>query len=163
GLSGPAILQISNYWQMGQTLEIDLKPDMDLMEWFRAKRKTRQSLHTALSEVLPKRLAEKIMAAEGLPPESVETKIADMSDVKIKGILSHIQPWSLIPDGTEGYRTAEVTLGGIDTKDISSQTFESQLCTGLYFVGEALDITGWLGGYNFQWAWSSGWAAGQAI
>ncbi|GGZ40626.1 NAD(P)/FAD-dependent oxidoreductase [Asticcacaulis endophyticus] len=163
GLSGPAILQISNYWQMGQTLEIDLRPDMDLMEWFRAKRKTRQSLHTALFEILPRRLAEKIMAAQGLSAETNETKIADMSDVKIKGILSHIQPWSLIPDGTEGYRTAEVTLGGIDTKDISSQTFESQLCAGLYFVGEALDVTGWLGGYNFQWAWSSGWAAGQAI
>lgn len=165
GLSGPAVLQISNYWQMGQAVEIDLRPDIDLMAWFRDKRTNRgkQSLHTALPEVVPKRLAERILKWEGLDPEIQQVNMGDLSDAKFKAVLSHIQPWRLVPDGTEGYRTAEVTLGGIDTTHISSQTFESALCPGLYFIGEALDVTGWLGGYNFQWAWSSGWAAGQAI
>ncbi|MDC7681946.1 NAD(P)/FAD-dependent oxidoreductase [Asticcacaulis sp. BYS171W] len=162
GLSGPSILQISSYWTPGQAVEIDLRPDINVMETLKERRRStpRQHIANVLSEIVPKRLSDRILEAAILDGE---TRIADLSDKKLMAINTWLQPWSLIPDGSEGYRTAEVTVGGIDTQHISSQTFESALCPGLYVVGEALDVTGWLGGYNFQWAWSSGWAAGQAI
>jgi predicted Rossmann fold flavoprotein len=164
GLSGPSILQISNYWQPGQSLDIDLRPDLSVLETLKAKRRDhpKQQIGTTLADIVPKRLSERIIPhALGADAEAV--RMADLSDKRLGKVTEFIQPWRIIPDGTEGYRTAEVTVGGIDTRDISSQTFESLLCSGLYIIGEALDVTGWLGGYNFQWAWSSGWAAGQDL
>jgi len=162
GLSGPAILQISNYWRPGQPIIVNLLPDMDLFPHLLAKRKDRpkQTLATVMAEVLPRRLSDRLLSWSSLPPES---KMAELSNLSLQTLAASVNSWTFIPDGTEGYRTAEVTLGGIDTHQISSQTLESQLCQGLYFIGECLDVTGWLGGYNFQWAWSSGWAAGQSV
>lgn len=160
GLSGPAVLQISSYWQAGQAIDIDLCPATDLLAALKDRRRdtARQQISTVLGDYLPSRLSERILDRTGL-----SGRIADLSDKQLAALTALIQPWTLIPDGTEGYRTAEVTLGGVDTQHISSQTMESQLCAGLYIIGEALDVTGWLGGYNFQWAWSSGWAAGQSL
>ncbi|MEM9966228.1 MAG: NAD(P)/FAD-dependent oxidoreductase [Asticcacaulis sp.] len=160
GLSGPSVLQISSYWQPGQSINIDLRPDIDVLSTLKERRQTtpKQQINTVLADLLPSRLSERILDRTG-----INGRIADLSDKHLSALTALIQPWTLIPDGTEGYRTAEVTVGGIDTQDISSQTMESQLCPGLYIIGEALDVTGWLGGYNFQWAWSSGWAAGQSL
>jgi predicted Rossmann fold flavoprotein len=164
GLSGPACLQISNYWQAGQAIDIDLAPEVAVFEALKAKRRDspKQQIDTVLADLIPKRLAERVIHTT-LGAEAEATRMADTSDQKLKALTDLIQPWSLIPDGTEGYRTAEVTLGGVDTRQLSSQTMESQLCSGLYFIGECVDVTGWLGGYNFQWAWSSGWACGRAL
>ncbi|MFN3807625.1 NAD(P)/FAD-dependent oxidoreductase [Asticcacaulis sp.] len=162
GLSGPAMLQISSFWTPGQTVEIDLLPGTDALAVLKERRQStpRQHIANVLPDLVPARLSELILEATIIAPE---TRIADLSDKRLSALTALMQPWALIPDGTEGYRTAEVTVGGIDTRQISSQTMESLLCPGLYVIGEALDVTGWLGGYNFQWAWSSGWAAGQAL
>ncbi|MCA1935490.1 MAG: NAD(P)/FAD-dependent oxidoreductase [Asticcacaulis sp.] len=162
GLSGPAMLQISSFWTPGQTVEIDLLPGTDALAVLKERRQStpRQHIGNVLPDLVPARLSERILEATIIAPE---TRIADLSDKRLSALTALMQPWALIPDGTEGYRTAEVTVGGIDTRQISSQTMESLLCPGLYVIGEALDVTGWLGGYNFQWAWSSGWAAGQAL
>ena len=162
GLSGPSVLQISSYWRPGQAVEIDLLPGTDVMKALLAKKKDRpkQTIGTVLAELLPRRLSDRILEWQNL---QLESKMADLPNASLNDLSNAINHWTFIPDGTEGYRTAEVTVGGVDTKDLSSQTLESQLCPCLHFVGECLDVTGWLGGYNFQWAWSSGWAAGQAV
>ncbi len=160
GLSGPAILQISSYWREGDTISVDLLPGQDALEFFRAARKATPRLHlqTVLSEKLPKRLAQLVGDMIDQPG-----MIGDFSDKKLTAAAGHVQRWSLKPVGSEGYRTAEVTLGGIDTTGLDAKTMMARDVPGLFFVGEAVDVTGWLGGYNFQWAWASGWAAGQAV
>ncbi len=162
GLSGPAILQISSYWKPGQIVEINLRPDIDLLAHLQAKRKDRskQTIGTVMAEVLPRRLSDRLLEWH---TTLAETRMAELSNATLQTLADAVNRWTFLPDGTEGYRTAEVTLGGIDTEGLSSQTMESQLYAGLYFIGECVDVTGWLGGYNFQWAWSSGWAAGQAV
>lgn len=161
GISGPAVLQISSYWHPGEDVTIDLCPDIDIAAWLKDCRITqgKAMLHTVLSERLPRRLAERIAAA--LHPDGV--RIADLSAAQIGAIAARIEQWRVKPSGSEGYRTAEVTLGGVDTDEISSKTFEAKSVPGLYFIGEVVDVTGHLGGFNFQWAWSSGWCAGQFV
>jgi predicted Rossmann fold flavoprotein len=158
GISGPAILQISSVWQEGMDIIIDLLPGGDTFAYLKEARSStpRIFLRTALAALLPQRLAEMIAADSGY-----DAPLADLSDAKFKAIADHIHRWHIRPIGTEGYRTAEVTLGGIDTDAVSSKTFECKKTPGLYFIGECLDVTGHLGGFNFQWAWSSGWCAGQ--
>ena len=160
GLSGPAILQISSFWREGQAITLDLDPGAQLFEALRTQRQSqgRHNLTTELGHHLPARLVSHLAPALGL-----SGNLADQSDARLSEITEALRGWTLKPTGTEGYRTAEVTLGGIDTGGLSSKTMESQHLPGLYAIGEAVDVTGWLGGYNFQWAWSSGWAAGQAI
>lgn len=163
GLSGPAILQISSYWQAdpARDIAIDLAPGRDLAADLRAAKAARpkQELATALAEWLPKRLAADIaarLAVEG-------RRLADLPDARLRGIAAALQDWRIRPAGTEGYAKAEVTLGGIDTAALSSQTMEARAVPGLYAIGEAVDVTGHLGGFNFQWAWASGFAAGIAV
>ncbi len=160
GLSGPAILQISSYWQQGQPISVNLFPDSDPYEVLRTRRQEygRRNLTTELATLLPARLVEHEATRWGLVGN-----LADQSDVALRALCDKLQNWQLTPSGTEGYRTAEVTLGGIDTDGLNSKTMESKTMPGLYVIGEAMDVTGWLGGFNFQWAWSSGWAAGVAI
>lgn len=160
GLSGPAVLQISSYWRPGQEIVIDLLPGRDAFEELRQARseKPKLELHNLLSELLPRRLAALICEETG-----IDGRLADLSDKKLRKVGERLNRWRLKPGGTEGYRTAEVTAGGVDTDGISSKTFEARQVPGLYFIGECLDVTGWLGGYNFQWAWSSGHAAGQVV
>jgi len=160
GLSGPAILQLSSYWVPGETITVNLLPDHDLLAILKvARHETPQKqLNTALSLYLPKRVVETIIPA-GLN----DRKLAELANYDIEAITALIQEWIIKPNGTEGYRTAEVTIGGVDCHAISSKTMEVTTVSGLYFIGEALDVTGWLGGYNFQWAWSCGWAAGQVV
>ena len=159
GLSGPAILQISNYWQPGDALTLDLLPGQDALGTLTALRAARPDaqLRTVLAELLPKRFAERLCETvfESRPMKQLDPK-------PLQRIADTLARFPLVCSGTEGYRTAEVTLGGVDTKDVSSSTMESRRVPGLYFVGEVLDVTGWLGGYNFQWAWASGHAAGQS-
>jgi predicted Rossmann fold flavoprotein len=160
GISGPAILQISNYWQPGEPLELDLLPGRDALETLTALRQSRPDaqLRTVLGELLPKRFAERLCETvfESRPMRQYDPK-------PLQAMAATLSRFPLVASGTEGYRTAEVTLGGVDTNEISSSTMESRLCPGLYFVGEVMDVTGWLGGYNFQWAWASGHAAGQNV
>lgn len=160
GLSGPAILQISSYWQAGENLEIDLLPNFDLLEWLKTQRKqaVKAKLQTLLCEHLPKRLIQTLVT-EAL----LNLSLADCADKQLSEVADSLHRWLIKPNGSEGYRTAEVTLGGVDCDAVSSKTFESHQVKGLYFVGEVLDVTGWLGGYNFQWAWASGWCAGQYV
>ncbi|WP_340116105.1 NAD(P)/FAD-dependent oxidoreductase [Pelagibius sp. 7325] len=160
GLSGPAILQISSYWHPGDEIVIDLLPGRDAFEDLRKARaeKPKLELHNWLADLLPRRLAVMLCEEAGLAG-----RLADLSDKKLRGLADLVNRWRLKPGGTEGYRTAEVTAGGVDTDEISSKTFEAKTVPGLFFIGECLDVTGWLGGYNFQWAWSSGHAAGQAV
>ena len=160
GLSGPAILQISSYWQPGEAISINLLPEMDLLAYLKqAKRlQPQRQLSTIMSALLSKRLIEVLLNAE-----LACKKLADLSYHELERAVEIIQVWSIKPNGTEGYRTAEVTLGGVDCAAISSKTMEANAVPGLYFIGETLDVSGWLGGYNFQWAWASGWAAGQAV
>ncbi|WP_031235280.1 NAD(P)/FAD-dependent oxidoreductase [Asticcacaulis sp. AC402] len=162
GLSGPSVLQISSYWDLGQPVTVDLLPGQDAMAVLMEKKRDRPKamLTTIASEILPKRLAEKWLEIFALPAEK---RMADLNKSEMQTLADAINRWTFTPMGTEGYRTAEVTLGGIDTDGLSSQTMESKLVPGLYFIGECVDVTGWLGGYNFQWAWSSGWAAGQVV
>ncbi|MFX0546735.1 NAD(P)/FAD-dependent oxidoreductase [Roseovarius sp. S1116L3] len=162
GLSGPAMLQISSYWQEGTPITLDLDPENALYETLRHQRAQsgRHKLTTELARHLPARLVAALPQQTGL---SLSGNLADQSDAALSQLCSALQEWQLTPGGTEGYRTAEVTLGGIDTDGISSKTMEARTQPGLYVIGEALDVTGWLGGYNFQWAWASGVAAGRAI
>ncbi len=159
GLSGPAILQISSYWHAGDVVTIDLLPTInDSLDWLRAARDRRPkaSLKSLLGEKLPARLAEAI-AAEWPGP------LGSLSNKQLQAISDRCSRWQLVPSGTEGFKKAEVTRGGISTDELSSKTMESKRQPGLYFIGECVDVTGWLGGYNFQWAWSSGWAAAQYL
>jgi predicted Rossmann fold flavoprotein len=160
GLSGPAILQISSYWREGDEIVLSMLPGVNLFEELRAARAQngRQALQTALSAFLPKRLAQLIAETEKGP-----ANLADYSDKRLRTIDEAVNRWRFKPAGSEGYRTAEVTLGGVDTRELDSRTMEAKAVPGLYFIGEVVDVTGWLGGYNFQWAWSSGWCAGQAV
>ncbi|MCB1477960.1 MAG: NAD(P)/FAD-dependent oxidoreductase [Rhodobiaceae bacterium] len=160
GLSGPAILQISSYWREGQSISVDLAPGTNVLDALKGKRarEGRKNASTVLSDILPKRLASEISERSGL-----KGNLADMNDKALARLGDAINRWRVQPTGTEGYRTAEVTLGGVDTAGLNSRTMESKTVPGLYVIGEAVDVTGWLGGYNFQWAWSSGWAAGTAI
>jgi predicted Rossmann fold flavoprotein len=159
GLSGPAILQISSYWHPGESIEIVIVPDVDLYEEL-VKAKTNLAdnhLKNILSNFVPKRLLAVFFLNQ------LDKPIKQYSNTQLKKIVLELQNWSIKPNATEGYRTAEVTLGGVDCDEISSQTFEAKKIPGLFFIGEVLDVSGWLGGYNFQWAWSSGWAAGQVV
>ncbi len=161
GLSGPAILQLSSYWSPGDDIRIDLLPGKDAAELLlRAKQAQPKSLlRTVLATALPRALVSEL---QGLFwPEVADTPLAEIADDTLARIASNISHWRLKPTATEGYRTAEVTLGGVDTTELSSKTMESACQPGLYFIGEVVDVTGHLGGFNFQWAWSSGWAAGQ--
>lgn len=152
GLSGPAILQISSYWRPGETLCISMYPSLDIREFIKDEKNTNpnQHLRTALSLKMTKRILDVF-----LPQDLLNTPIKQLSHKNIDTICALIQNWTIMPNGTEGYRTAEVTLGGVDCDELSSKTFESKKVPGLYFIGEVIDVTGWLGGYNFQWAWSS--------
>ena len=160
GLSGPALLQISSYWDEGQSITINLAPDLNVLEFLLTRKKSRPKagLKTILSEILPQRLAQQITETS-LPPDP----IGNLPDKILREAGARINTWIVTPTGTEGYAKAEVTRGGVDTKALSSKTMESKNVAGLYIIGEAVDVTGWLGGYNFQWAWSSGWAAGSAV
>jgi len=160
GLSGPAILQISSYWAEGDRISVNLMPEADPYAVLREQRQAsgRRQIGTVLAQMLPSRLADHLTADWGLAGN-----LADQSDTKLKVLADRLTGWELTPTGSEGYRTAEVTLGGIDTDGLSSQSMMSKTVPGLYFIGEAVDVTGWLGGYNFQWAWSSGVAAGRDI
>ncbi len=160
GLSGPAILQISSYWREGGEILVSMLPHVDLFEMLRVARQAngRQMLATALSEFLPKRVARLVVEEEGAPGP-----LAGLSDADLRKISEAVNAWRVKPTGSEGYRTAEVTLGGVDTRALDSRTMAAKSVPGLYFIGEVVDVTGWLGGYNFQWAWSSGWCAGQAV
>ncbi len=159
GVSGPAILQISSYWQPGDDLRLDLLPGHDPLQWLRDMKRERgaSELRTVLAEVMPKRMAQRL-CEHWLPDRPVR----QLDEPQLKQAAALLADFPLVASGTEGYRTAEVTLGGVDTHQVSSSTLESRQVPGLYFVGEVLDVTGWLGGYNFQWAWASGHAAGQA-
>lgn len=157
GLSGPAMLQISSYWQAGDELIIDLLPNVDLFEALKSSQPKMQ-IKNFLYEYLPKSLI-----AIWLPKELENQTLASLSHKQLATIANLFKQWKIKPNNTEGYRTAEVTLGGVDCNAISSKTFETKNTKGLYFIGEALDVTGWLGGYNFQWAWASGYAAGNAV
>lgn len=159
GLSGPAILQISSYWQPGQTLEINCLPGIDLKQQIlQAKHNSKQLLQSLLSQHLTKR-----HLAQVLPTHLLQTNLQNISVAEMGQVAEKLQAWKIKPNATEGYRTAEVTLGGVDCDAISSKTFACKHIPSLYFIGEVLDVTGWLGGYNFQWAWSSAVAAGQAL
>jgi predicted Rossmann fold flavoprotein len=160
GLSGPSILQISSYWQSGEEIEINLLPGLNIFEKLleRQKNEPQKLLKSILSEWFPKRMIDVFFQEQIL-----NIKLASISHQQFKDISTLIQKWVVKPNGTEGYRTAEVTLGGVDCDEISSKTMEVNSVKGLYFIGEVLDVSGWLGGYNFQWAWSSGWAAGQVV
>ena len=160
GLSGPAILQLSSYWEETEAFEIDLFPNSSIYEALRAQRQQKgaRNVSTILAGFMPARLSDFIVQDLGLTGN-----LADQSDKALHALARQLHAWQLRPAGSEGYRTAEVTLGGVDTNGLSSKTMMSKTVSGLYFIGEAVDVTGWLGGYNFQWAWSSGWAAGQAI
>lgn len=161
GLSGPSILQISSYWREGDEIRVDMAPGVDALAALKAARMAspRQAVATVLSTLLPKRVAQLIAdeAAAG------KGNIADCSDKVLGGVAAAVNAWTFKPAGSEGYRTAEVTLGGVDTEALDSRTLETKRVPGLYFVGEVVDVTGWLGGYNFQWAWASGWSAGRSV
>ncbi len=161
GLSGPAILQVSSYWRDGASIIIDLAPGLDAAGWLADRRasRPRAEAKTVLAEVLPARLAQMLVEAAGLTGRPM----AELSNKGLAALAATVNRWTLAPAGTEGWRTAEATLGGVDTAGLSSKTMEARTRPGLYFVGEAVDVTGWLGGFNFQWAWSSGWVAGQSV
>jgi predicted Rossmann fold flavoprotein len=159
GLSGPAILQISSYWRQGDQILLDLAPAQDVCGWLLERKQSRPKVEarTVLAEILPARLANALTAA-CLPPGPM----ANIPDRSLAAFAARLKRWSVVPTDSEGWSKAEVTLGGIDTRCLSSKTMEARNVPGLYAIGEALDVTGWLGGYNFQWAWSSGWCAGMA-
>ncbi len=161
GLSGPAILQISSYWQPGQNIRINLLPELDVANaLISAKTTTKKNLANFLAAYLPARLIDGLLSAQGFDGEQ---KIADMQDKRLRLLGEKMNRWELLPSGSEGYRKAEVTRGGVDTRELSQQSMMVKAVPGLYFIGEAVDVTGWLGGFNFQWAWASGVAAGKAI
>ena len=156
GLSGPAILQISSYWREKEEIVVDLLPDIDAADFLKERKRSRPKaeLRTVLGEVLPQRLAQHL-ATDGT--------MANLRDRDLEARADRLKAWRIVPTGTEGYAKAEVTLGGVDTGELSSRTMAANKVRGLFVIGEAVDVTGWLGGYNFQWAWSSGWAAGEAV
>lgn len=160
GLSGPAILQISSFWQPGEVLQIDLCPDHDIAVRLKEARgqNGRQQVATALGAMLPERLAQAVAAEMGL----AQARLADQNNARLDALGARVNRWRITPVGTEGYRTAEVTLGGVDTRDLDARTLAARAMPGLHFIGECVDVTGWLGGYNFQWAWASADAAGRA-
>ena len=160
GLSGPAILQISSYWREGEEIAIDLLPGTDVQEALRTARQQngKQSPHNFLGTLLPRRLAKEIADTT-----DYAGTLGGHPEEKLRKLAAQVNDWRIVPAGSEGYRTAEVTLGGIDTRDLDSKTMQARSVPGLYFIGEVVDVTGWLGGYNFQWAWSSGWCAGQSV
>lgn len=160
GLSGPVILQISSYWREGSSISVNLVPHLNALDWLKAARKDhpKKMLRSVLDNLLPERLATALATLSGH-----DGQMANLPDKKLSDVAGLLNNWTLTPAGTEGYRTAEVTLGGIDTSDISSKDFQSKLVPGLYFVGEVLDVTGHLGGFNFQWAWSSGFCCGESL
>ncbi|MDU3159664.1 MAG: NAD(P)/FAD-dependent oxidoreductase, partial [Hafnia alvei] len=161
GLSGPAVLQISSFWQPGEFVSINLLPDVDLASFLDEQRSAHpnQSLKNTLAMQLPKRLVECLQQLGQIP--DVSLKQLNVRDQQT--LVETLTEWRVQPNGTEGYRTAEVTLGGVDTNELSSRTMEARKVQGLYFIGEVMDVTGWLGGYNFQWAWSSAWACAQDL
>ena len=160
GLSGPSILQISSYCDEGDGIVVNLNPEEDAFDLLKsAKSETpKQAVHTVLSRILPNRLAQMITARHDL-----ERPIGETGDKALRKLAMDVNQWAVMPNGTEGYRTAEVTIGGVDTNELSSKTMECRSVPGLYFIGEVVDVTGHLGGFNFQWAWSSGWSAGQVV
>lgn len=160
GLSGPAILQISSAWREGDSVTIDMLPDEDAAAWLKARKRgrSRAELKTILGEAMPSRLAQSLS-----PTDLRDRPIAEIADRDLELLAQTLDGWQVKPAGSEGYAKAEVTLGGVDTRGLSSKTMEARDVPGLYVIGEAVDVTGWLGGYNFQWAWSSGWCAGQAV
>ena len=160
GLSGPALLQVSNYWQPGAPLTLDLLPGIEAVDFLLEQRRQQPAaeLRNVLADALPRRFAQRF--CERLAPSR---PMKQFNERELREVASKLQDWPIVPNGTEGYRTAEVTLGGVDTREVSSSTFESRRVPGLYFIGEVLDVTGWLGGYNFQWAWASAHACGQAL
>ncbi|AZP11240.1 BaiN/RdsA family NAD(P)/FAD-dependent oxidoreductase [Undibacterium parvum] len=161
GLSGPGVLQISSFWQEGQSIRVNLLPEVDLaQDLIDAKTTSKKNLANYLSGYLPARLVDGLLLAHGF---AGDLKIADMQDKRLRLLGEKINRWELLPNGSEGYRKAEVTRGGVDTRELSQQSMMVNKVPGLYFIGEAVDVTGWLGGYNFQWAWASGVAAGLAI
>ncbi|QHM77296.1 Ferredoxin--NADP reductase [Mixta theicola] len=161
GLSGPSVLQISSYWQPGEFITVNLSPEQDLNAFIDEERQARpnQSLKNTLAKPLPKRLVE-VLQMLGIVPELT---LKQLNSKQQRELTDSLHRWRIQPNGTEGYRTAEVTLGGVDTTQLSSKTMEARETPGLYFIGEVVDVTGWLGGYNFQWAWSSAWACAQAL
>lgn len=163
GISGPAALQLSNYWLPSESIEINLLPQHDMVFWLKEQKlkHPRSLLRTLLADLLAKSLVQELQAL--LWPQQAELALAQWPDMLLEQVGTQLNAWSLKPSATEGYRTAEVTLGGVDTAKISSKTMESRLQAGLYFVGEVMDVTGWLGGFNFQWAWASGHAAGEVV
>lgn len=161
GLSGPAILQISSYWREGEPITVQMAPGVPVLERLKARKAEnggKQAVHTALSEIVPRRLAETLATREG-----ANGKLAEVGDKVLARLETAVNAWTVKPVGSEGYRTAEVTLGGVATEQLDQKTMAAKTVPGLFFIGEVVDITGWLGGYNFQWAWSSGWAAGQIV
>ncbi|HEY1752135.1 MAG TPA: NAD(P)/FAD-dependent oxidoreductase [Caulobacteraceae bacterium] len=160
GLSGPAILQISSYWRPGEAIEVDMAPGVDVYAALvRAKaEQARQAPATVLAQWLPRRLAQRVAEEAG-----AVGNLADASDARLRRLAGAVNAWRVTPAGSEGYRTAEVTVGGVDTRALDSRSMAARGVPGLYFIGEVVDVTGWLGGYNFQWAWASGWCAGQAV
>ncbi|WP_300320444.1 NAD(P)/FAD-dependent oxidoreductase [Idiomarina sp.] len=162
GVSGPAILQVSSYWQPGEAVTINLLPDLDAYEWLKdqQKQQPKTQLNTVLQAHFPKRVVTALAEHHQWP---LSNKLADTSNAQFQTIADNLNRWQLKPNGTEGYRTAEVTLGGVNVDKVSSKTMESKKQPGLYFIGEVLDVTGWLGGFNFQWAWSSGFACGSEV
>ena len=164
GISGPAILQVSSYWQPGDDLRLDLLPGMDALETLRALQRERPAseLRTALADLLPKRFAQRL-CEHWLQPFQPARPLRQFTPAQLRDVAAVLRDWPLVASGTEGYRTAEVTLGGVDTDGLSSSTMQSKHVTGLHFVGEVIDVTGWLGGYNFQWAWASAHAAALAL
>ncbi|HAS6167378.1 NAD(P)/FAD-dependent oxidoreductase [Vibrio vulnificus] len=161
GLSGPAVLQISSYWKAGQAVSINLVPEVDVLELLQRnlEKHPNQSMKNTLAKVLPKRLVEVLIERN----ELTDKPLKQYNGKELQEIVEYLQHWKIAPNGTEGYRTAEVTLGGVDTNYLSSKTMECKTVPGLYFIGEVMDVTGWLGGYNFQWCWSSGFVAGQWV
>jgi len=164
GVSGPSILQISSYWQPGDDLRLDLLPGQDALDLLQQMQRERPAaeLRTVLGDLLPKRFAQRLCEI-WLPQLKPQRPMKQFNLPELKQVAAQLQDWPLVASGTEGYRTAEVTLGGVDTDELSSSTMQSKKVAGLYFIGEVVDVTGWLGGYNFQWAWASGHAAGNAV
>ena len=161
GLSGPAVLQISSYWKDSAALKLNLLPTLDVaQELLAAKHQVKKNLANHLSQWLPVRLIEGWLQVHAFKPDA---RLADMPDQQLRRLGAAINQWQIAPNGSEGYRKAEVTLGGVDTRELSQQSMMTNKVPGLYFIGESVDVTGWLGGYNFQWAWASGSAAGLAI
>lgn len=160
GLSGPSILQISSYWQAGEQIIVNLAPDIDVFSYLKDRKlsQPKQHVNNALAEILPRRLAQTVC-----DEQACSGPLGSLSDSKLVAIAGAVNDWHIRPTGSEGYRTAEVTVGGIDTQELASKTMETKKCPGLFFIGEVVDVTGHLGGFNFQWAWSSGYAAGRVV